>query len=94
MNFNSKWAILAAVSAFIILIGGGFFYLKSHNFLNQTIPQNQNTQGENKKVIAEIGKLIELPTGEEPTVATITDISKLKKKHVTDDSKQVQSHIK
>jgi len=31
-----------------------------------------------KKLVLEVGKLIELPIGEDPTVATVTDITKLK----------------
>lgn len=31
-----------------------------------------------KNLVAEVGKLIELPTGEDPTVATVTDAEKLK----------------
>lgn len=38
----------------------------------------QAAQEEVKRLIEKVGQLIELPQGEEPTVATITDIDKLK----------------
>lgn len=31
-----------------------------------------------QKLVAEVGKLIDLPTGEDPTLATVTDVEKLK----------------
>lgn len=49
------------------------------NQQNQIKPDSQKgAQEEVKKLVAEVGKLIELPEGEDPTVATVTDISKLK----------------
>ena len=36
------------------------------------------TQEDVQKLVAEVGKLIQLPTDETPTVATITDIEKVK----------------
>lgn len=63
----------------------GYFYLqytKAQSEL-QTIkadPSNlqQAASEEAKKLIADVGKLIELPSGEDPTVATVTDVEKLK----------------
>lgn len=33
---------------------------------------------EAKELVARVGQLVVLPTGEEPTIATVTDVSKLK----------------
>ncbi len=68
---------IAAVALLVVLGGGGYFYYQSTKAQKQTNPQ-QAAQEEVKKIVAEVGKLIELPAGEDPTVATVTDISKLK----------------
>lgn len=36
------------------------------------------TAEESKRIVGDVGKLITLPTGEEPTIATVTDKEKLK----------------
>lgn len=58
-------------------MGGGLLYYRSQQA--KTNPQDiqKAAQEEVKKVVAEVGKLIDLPTGEDPIVATVTDISKL-----------------
>lgn len=75
---DTKIQIAIASVLLIILAVGGFFYFKSQGNLTPNTPAGQNTQNENRKIIAEVSKLIDLPTNEEPTIATITDISKLK----------------
>jgi|SRR3989344_7360039 len=59
------WIIILTSLA---LIGGGIFTF----YKFRAPPQTQ-------KLTEEVGKLIDLPIGEEPTVATITDITKLTK---------------
>lgn len=73
---NYKYLIPAAVVIALLVLGGGgyLYYQKSQVQLNP----NLNTQDEVKKVVAKVSKLIDLPVGEEPTVATVTDITKLK----------------
>lgn len=72
MHFNSKLVIPGVIGALVILafLGGGYFYY-------QSLAQVKGAD-EVKKLVLEVGKLIDLPTGEDPTVATVTDISKLK----------------
>lgn len=81
MNILQKLIPLFIILALVGLGAGGYFYwqyqqIKSQEILSQD-PQKA-ADLEKKKLIAEIGKLIELPLGEEPTVATVTDIEKLK----------------
>ncbi len=72
---NSKYLIPATVVGAVIILGaGGFFYFQSQK---AQLNSPQAVQQEVKKIVAEVGKLIELPTGEDPTVATVTDVSKL-----------------
>ncbi len=81
-HLKREYIIPAVVFVVVLIVGGGGFYLYS-----QSKPQVQGAsvdnsqaaaQAELKKVVAEVGKLIDLPTGEDPTVATVTDITKLK----------------
>lgn len=61
----------------VILIAGGYFYYQH----TQTAKQTNNPAAaadEVKKLVEAVGKLIDLPTGETPTIATVTDIAKLK----------------
>ncbi len=52
-----------------------YFYTRSVDLRNN--PQ-KITQEENSALIASIGKLILLPSGEQPTIATVTDPERLK----------------
>ena len=84
MKLNTN--LIIAIIAGVLLVGGGGYYVYSQSQKTQSpqTPQTTDTQGaqklaqaEVKKLTAEVGKLMELPTGEDPTVATITDITKL-----------------
>jgi hypothetical protein len=74
-------AILAAITIISLAVGGfGIYqYQKAQSELKnlKDNPQAQ-AQEEVKKLVEQVGKLIDLPKGEDPTVATITDASKLK----------------
>lgn len=81
-----KFNKLIGLVAVIIVIAAIGFSLKSNqetNRLKQELESLQQTQqqpsdDEVNKLVAEIGKLIVLPEGENPTLATITDKEKLK----------------
>lgn len=80
MNYlNSKYLIPAAVVISVLVLGGGYYFYSQNqkNQLARTNPQ-ASAQEEVKKTVAEISKIIDLPVGEDPTVATVTDITKLK----------------
>lgn len=66
---------VSIVLAVTILLGGLFLY-NTLSTKNPVDPQIQ-TQEEVKKYVGEIGKLMDLPVNETPTVATIIDITKL-----------------
>lgn len=75
------WLIIAIL--FIAAIGTAAFYVKKyHDSQNQVKKLQSNptvaAQTEAQTLISQIGKLTDLPTGETPTVATVTDITKLK----------------
>lgn len=85
MNFNfilvSKFApwIVGGVVAVLVLTGGGYYFYRQSQSQQPNQAQTQRAaQEEVKKLVSEVGKLIDLPQGEEPTVATVTDVTKLK----------------
>lgn len=67
---------MGAVVLLIVLVVGFFMY---KNNQKQQSPANQAAaQEEVKRLVGEVGKLVDLPFGEDPTVATVTDIERLK----------------
>lgn len=73
--------ILAAIAVVIISgIGfGGYKYYQAQTELQKLKANPEDaTKQEVKKLTEAVGKLIDLPKGEDPTVATITDANKLK----------------
>lgn len=80
---NPGWAsrgTKVAVAVAVILVLGatataGYFYKQ---FADLKKDPNKVTQDETNATIGAVGKLIVLPTGETPTLATVTDPEKLK----------------
>lgn len=69
----------------LVLIGSGYLYWqyqKTATELKKVKSQVTTTQGakedEVKKIVAEVSKIVRLPQNEIPSIATITDVSKLK----------------
>lgn len=76
---NNKIAVGVIVGVVAIaLAGGGYFYYQKTQAGNSVPANPQAAQEEVKKLVEEVGKLIDLPQGETPTIATVTDVSKLK----------------
>lgn len=82
MQFKTKYLFIAiGVTICLILIVGYFYYQnqKSQNPKIQSLNTPAQAPAEQvQKITAEVEKLIELPQGEDPTVATVTDTTKLK----------------
>lgn len=76
MQINYKVAIPAAALVVVLLLTGGFLLYQKQKTVSKN-PQ-QAGQDEVKKVVEEVGKLMDLPAGEVPTLATVVDITKLK----------------
>lgn len=68
--------IIGGIVAVMVLAGGGYYFYQQSQSPKPPTDQAK-AQQEVKRLVSEAGKLIELPTGEDPTVATITDITKL-----------------
>jgi hypothetical protein len=76
MKLNSKNILILSVFILLLAVSGisGFMYWQSQK---KTLGAATSQVEDSKNLISEIGQFFELPTGEDPTVATITDITKL-----------------
>ncbi len=73
---NFSKLIIFVVFVGIIFLAGYFFlqYQKTQALLKNP---NQATAEEATQLVMRVGKLIELPTSENPTIATVSDVTKL-----------------
>lgn len=85
MNLLGKLAPIFIVLTIISTGSGGYFYYQYQQSQKelQTLKTDPTTvqkaaEAEVKKLIEEVARLISLPEGEEPTVAIVTDVEKLK----------------
>lgn len=73
--------LLGAVSYIVVLAlggAGGIFFAQQKPELVGLSKSAAAAQAEADSIVAQVGKLISLPTDEKPTVATVTDASKVK----------------
>lgn len=79
LGFTSQSLIIIIGLAVVLIAALGttiYFYLQYQNTQDQL---NKATQSnEQAALIAEVGKLIVLPSGEQPTIATVSDLNRLK----------------
>lgn len=66
-----------AVVAIASLGGAGYFYLQ-YQESQAVLGKADTTEQQVKQLVDEVGKLIVLPEGEQPQVATVSDVNKLK----------------
>lgn len=71
-----QWLFLGVAIAACVGLGGSYYFYNKY----QAVKTNPNAEAEKKtaEYVAAIGKLMELPKDETPTVATILDKDKLK----------------
>ena len=77
--FGKHYMIVVILAALVLVAGGvGAYYYNQYNSLN-FILKNPNVaiEKQTKQLTDQVGKLIMLPTDEQPTIATVTDASKL-----------------
>lgn len=69
---------IAGIIALVSLVAAFYFYTQNQKTLATMGNPTEFARLETEKLITAVGRLMELPIGEEPTVATITDHEKLK----------------
>jgi hypothetical protein len=83
--------ILVLIVLIIVSLGGAGYFFYKYQQAQKEIQAKSDPQKfvaeETKRLVAEISKFIDLPQGEEPTVATVTDIEKLKDEPFFDRAK-------
>jgi hypothetical protein len=70
---EKKSVIISFVLLILVAVGGstaGIYYYYQYNAL---LARNNDPNLVAKELLAKVGKLIDLPTGEQPTVATVTN---------------------
>lgn len=75
--------LVATLSAALIIVSGmagylGYFWFQDKNSIKIDQSAQKSDISEVEKLVIEIGQLLVLPTDEEPTVATVTDLEALK----------------
>jgi LytR cell envelope-related transcriptional attenuator len=77
---GKKIKIIIGVSLTAIVIFGTSLNLLLHYQKNQSLQKNplMSSEAAQEAIVSKVGKLIELPSSEAPTIATVTDITKLK----------------
>lgn len=78
MNFRKHLTIWLAILTILAAIIATLFYLQAEEAKKLLKASQKTTQDDTKDLIKKVSELIELPKGETPTVATVTDLSKLK----------------
>ncbi len=71
----------------VVVLGATTFYFYKNSKLYK-VDQNVADQAEAKALMEKVGKLIVLPDGEVPTIATVTDPEALKDQAFFSDAKQ------
>lgn len=72
---KKRWVFVLLAVVAIAGIGGSLYFYKQYNDVKKN--PNIAVQKEVDELVETVGRLMELPTGETPTVATISDKSKL-----------------
>ncbi len=73
-----KWIyVLAIIIAVIAVLVAGFFFYKYQDSQNKLKHPDQVAKEQTAALVDQVGKHTELPKDEQPTVATVSDVSKL-----------------
>src|SRR3989338_1207282 len=76
-KISLRWIHWAALVIVVIAIAGTVYFVRLKPEILGLTSGTVNTQAEVESLVSEVGKLMELP-GDQPTVATVTDVEKLK----------------
>lgn len=79
LGFSSRSLTIVVAFGIVLLfaIGGAVYFYMQYQQSESLL--SKSAQSDNQQtLISEVGKLIDLPTGEQPTVATVSDVIKLR----------------
>jgi hypothetical protein len=81
-RFKKQWSLwLVVLILFIAAAGTAAYYIKRYHDSQQQVQKLSNpdtvAQLQNQQLISKVGSLTVLPSSETPTIATVTDITKL-----------------
>lgn len=79
-NSEVKQKTVLAIIGLVIVLAGApslYFYFKYRDAQKKLADPTQYAQEEVRLLVEKVGKLIELPADEQPTIANITDVEKL-----------------
>ena len=77
-SFKKYIFILVAVLAVLAIAGTGFFFFLQYQKTQQLLRNpGQTASSEIPQLVAKVGKHYDLPVSEQPTLATVSDITKL-----------------
>lgn len=75
---EKKSVVIAFIILSLLAIGGSSAAIYYYAQYTKLVMKSADPKGEVKDILAKVGKLIELPQGEEPTVATVQDAEQIK----------------
>lgn len=79
-KFPKKWLLFLGVICLLIVVFLPSYYFYRQYQKSQKLLENptEAAREETRSLVEKVGRLIELPTNEEPTIATVSDKEKLK----------------
>lgn len=72
---TKRWLVAGAVLLVLLAAAAGYFFWQYMTLKNDPMAANKETAA---KITAQVGQVLQLPEGEEPEVAKVTDTSKIK----------------
>ncbi|MBI3385615.1 hypothetical protein HY031_00865 [Candidatus Gottesmanbacteria bacterium] len=78
--FANKWVRIAAILVILVAasVPSVYFYTKYQKARQQLANPAELSREQTNQLIGAVGKLMELPSDEQPTIATVTDAEKLR----------------
>ena len=73
-----KWKLLVIIVAVLLVGGLGYAYVTTRNELSRLSNPSAAAEADAKKLASDVGRFLELPQDETPTIATVSDASLLK----------------
>lgn len=79
--FSKRMLLLSIITVLVVVGASGssiYFYIQYRNAKSVLGNSTKSTFNESAELIKKVDKLIKLPDGENPTIATVSDVTKLK----------------